>query len=67
MIVKLAYRHSGGYNGDENKAEDDVKAVYKAHAKGSTTHLYGYPKLTEIMPKAVVDKVLELLGIERTE
>ena len=67
MIVKLAYRHSGGYNGDENKAEDDVKAVYKAHAKESATHLYGYPKLTEIMPKAVVDKALELLGIERPE
>ena len=34
--------------------------------QGSHTHLYGYPKLTEIMPKPVVDKVLELLGIERT-
>jgi len=33
MIVKLAYRQSGGYHRDQNKTEDDVKAVYKAHAK----------------------------------
>jgi hypothetical protein len=67
MLVNLAYRYSGGYNHDGNKAEADVKAVYKAHAKGSHTHLYGYPKLTEIMPKPVVDKVLELLGIEGSD
>ena len=67
IIVKLAYRHSGGYDGDQNKAEADVKAVYKGHAKNSSTHLYGYPKLTEIMPKVVVDKVLELLGVKRTD
>jgi len=67
MIVKLAYRRSGGYNGDANKAEDDVKAVYKTLAKESTTRLYGYPKLIEIMPKAVVDKVMELLGIEKPD
>jgi len=66
-LVKLAYRHSKGYHGDERKAEDDVKSVYKTYAKDSTTHLYGYPMLTEIMPKAVVDRVLELLGIERPE
>lgn len=47
-------------------AEADVKAVYKAHARGSNTHLYGYPKLTEIMGKPVVDRVLELLGVERS-
>ena len=51
MIVKLAYRHSKGYNGDGSKAEADVNAVYKAHAKDSDTHLYGYPTLTDIMPK----------------
>jgi len=67
MIVKLAYRYSGGYNGDQNKAEDDMKAVYKNFAKESATHLYGYPKLIELMPKAVADKVLELLGIERSD
>lgn len=67
IIVKLAYRHSTGYNNDQNKAEDDVRAVYKAHAKDPDTHLYGYPKLTENMPKAVVDKVLELLGIEKAD
>jgi len=64
-LVKLAYCHSKGYHGDERKAEDDVKSVYKIYAKESSTHLYGYPMLTEIMPKAVVDRVLELLGIER--
>ena len=67
VIVSLAYRYSSGYNHDGNKAEADVKAVYKAYVKGSNTHLYGYPKLTEIMPKPVVDKVLELLGIERSD
>lgn len=67
MIVKLTYRYSGGYDGDQHKAESDVKSVYKSHAKDSATHLFGYPKLTTIMPKAVVDKVLELLGIERPE
>jgi phage/plasmid-associated DNA primase len=67
MIVKLAYRYSGGYNHDGNKAEADVKAVYSAYTKDSSTHLYGYPKLTEIMPKEVVDKVLELLGVERCD
>jgi putative DNA primase/helicase len=65
--VKLAYRHSAGYNGDENKAEDDVRSVYKTFDKNPATHLYGYPALIEIMPKAVVDKVLELLGIEPPE
>ncbi len=65
MLVNLAYRHSEGYNRDGSKAEADVKAVYKAHAKDSSTHLFGYPKLTEIISKAVVDKVLELLGIEK--
>ena len=67
ILVNLAYRYSVGYNHDGNKAEADVKAVYKAHAKGSNTHLYGYPKLTENIPKPVVDKVLELLGIEKSD
>src|ERR1039457_2645516 len=67
MLVNLAYRYSGGYNHDGNKAEADAKAVYSAYTKDSSTHLYGYPKLTEIMPKVVVDKVLELLGIERCD
>ncbi|MBS1828799.1 MAG: bifunctional DNA primase/polymerase [Acidobacteria bacterium] len=67
MVVKLAYRNSEGYNGDEKKAEDDVKSVYKTFANDSTTHLFGYPTLTEIMPKAVVDRVLELLGIDRPQ
>lgn len=67
MIVKLAYRHSKGYNHDQNKAEDDVKAVFDTHAKRTTEHLFGYPKLTEIMPKEVVDKVVELLGIEKAD
>lgn len=67
IIVKLAYRHSAGYNGDQNKAEDDVRSVYKTYAKNSSAHLFGYPKLTEIMPKPVVDVVLALLGIERQD
>ena len=66
-IVGLAYRHSRGYNDDGNKAEADVKSVYTAIAKESSTHLYGYPKVVEIMPKAVIDKVLELLGIDKPE
>jgi putative DNA primase/helicase len=66
-IITLAYRHSAGFNGDQNKAESDVKTVYKAHSTNSSIHLFGYPKLTEIIPKSVVDKVLELLGIERPE
>ncbi len=67
MIVKMAYRHSGGYNDDQNKAEDDVKSVYTTFVKAPTTNLFGYPKLTEIMPRAVVDKVLELLSIEKPD
>jgi P4 family phage/plasmid primase-like protien len=67
MIIKLAYQHSKGYNGDQNKAEDDVRSVYKTYAKGPATHLFGYPRLIEIIPKAVVDVVLDLLGIERQE
>ncbi len=67
MLVKLAYCHSAGYNGDENKAEDDVISVYKTFEKNPSTHLYGYPTLIEIMPKAVVDRVLDLLGIEPPE
>lgn len=66
-IVALAYRHSAGYNGDQKKAEADVRSVYKTHATDPATHLCGYPTLTEIMPKAVVDKVLELLGIDRPQ
>jgi hypothetical protein len=65
-IIELAYRHSGGYNGDSKKCEDDVRAVYEAYTKESATHLFGYPKLTEIMPKPVVDKVLELLGNDKS-
>ena len=64
MLVALVYRYSAGYDGDANKAEADVRSVYKSHATNSSTHLFGYSKLTEIMPKAVVDKALELLGIE---
>jgi P4 family phage/plasmid primase-like protien len=67
IIIKLAYRHSAGYNRDQSKAEDDVRSVYKTYAKDSTTHLYGYSKLIEIMPKPVIDKVLELLDIEFQE
>jgi len=66
-IVSLAYRHSAGYNGDQTKAEADVRSVYKTHSKDPTTHLYGYPTLIEIVPKAVVDKALELLGISAPE
>src|SRR5262249_23857936 len=66
-IVTLAYRHSGGYNGDLNKAEADVRSVFNSYARESATHLYGYPRLIEIMPKVVVDRVLELLGIEKSE
>jgi P4 family phage/plasmid primase-like protien len=66
-IVSLAYRHSAGYNLDRNKAEADVRSVYKTHTKDPTTHLYGYPTLIEVMPKAVVDKALELLGISAPE
>jgi putative DNA primase/helicase len=66
VIVSLAYRHSAGYHGDRNKAEADVKSVYKTYTKGANIHLYGYSKLTEIMPKEVVDTVLDLLGLERS-
>ena len=41
MVVNLAYRYSGGYNHDGNKAEADVKAVYTAYARDSSTHLFG--------------------------
>ncbi|MCZ2153105.1 MAG: bifunctional DNA primase/polymerase [Bryobacterales bacterium] len=51
-IIRLAYVYSRGYNNDSRKAEADVRSVYKANATRSSTHLYGYPKLTEIMPKA---------------
>jgi P4 family phage/plasmid primase-like protien len=67
-IITLAYLHSGGYHNDSGKAEADVKSVYAEFEKeSSTTHLFGYPKATDIMPRAVVDKVLELLGIERPD
>jgi P4 family phage/plasmid primase-like protien len=65
--IKTAYRRSAGYNGDQNKAEDDVRSVYDAYTKNPKTRLFGYPKLTEVMPKSAVDKVLELLGIEKQD
>jgi len=65
QIVTLAYRYSIGYNNDDEKAEADVKAVYAAYSGDSETHLFGYPMLTEIIPKTVVDKALDLLGIPR--
>src|ERR1017187_2535100 len=40
MLVNLAYRYSGGYNHDGNKAEADAKAVYSAYTKNLSTHLY---------------------------
>lgn len=66
-IITLAYLHCGGYNGDLGKAEADVRSVFNSFAKESSIHLYGYPKLIEIMPKAVVDRALELIGIEKPE
>src|ERR1035441_8298241 len=63
----MAYRYSEGFNQDRQKAEADVHSVYKEYAKASGENLYGYPKVIEIMPKVVVDKVLELLGIERPD
>src|SRR5258708_978508 len=66
-IIGLAYRHSQGYNGDRAKAVSDVKSVYKTLDRSQKARLYGYTKLTEIMPQVVIDKVLELLGIERPE
>jgi P4 family phage/plasmid primase-like protien len=64
-LVGLAYRHSKGYNRDHKKADADVHSVYKSHDKESDKHLFGYPMLIETIPKAVVDKVLDLLGIAK--
>ena len=66
-IIDLAYRNSKGYNGDGSKAISDVEGVFRDHEARPNLHLYGYPKLTEIMPKPVVDKVLELLGLEKLD
>ena len=67
QIVTLAYLHSEGFNEDFDRAVSDVKEVYTEYASNPEAHLFGYPKLTEIMPKVVVDKVLELLDIERPD
>jgi P4 family phage/plasmid primase-like protien len=67
MLISLAYRHSRGYNGDRSKAESDVKSVYQTRAKKPDTRLFGYPKLVENVPKIVVDRILELLGIDPPE
>jgi len=66
-IIGLAYRNSKGYNGDQSKAEADVESVYRTFRKNPETKLFGYPKLVEIIPKAVVDKAFELLHIERSD
>ena len=41
--------------------------MFKSFSVSPEAHLYGYPKLTEIVPKRVVDSVLSLLGIERPD
>jgi hypothetical protein len=67
VCALFSYQHSKGYNGDKGKAESDVETVFKSFSASADAHLFGYPKLTEIMPKVVVDTVLSLLGIDRPE
>jgi P4 family phage/plasmid primase-like protien len=67
QIITLAYLNSKGYNCDIDRAESDARGVYKEYASNPEAHLFGYPKLRQILPKAVVDKVLELLDIERPD
>lgn len=62
-IICTAYEHSGGYNFDLEKAESDLRSVYKTYQQSPSTHLYGYSRLIEIMPERVVEKVLELLDV----
>jgi hypothetical protein len=64
-IICVAYEHSAGFNFDLEKAESDVRSVYRTYQESPATHLYGYSRLIEIMPEKVVQKVLELLGVER--
>lgn len=63
-MIELSYRHSKGYNSDCGRVKADVESVYNSHAEEPDSHLYGYPKLIEVMPTAVVDKVLALLDLE---
>jgi archaellum biogenesis ATPase FlaH len=65
IIAGLAYRYSAGYNQDEDKAMADVQSVYRKFAADQDAHLYGYPKLIELIDKKVVDRVLELLNISQ--
>jgi P4 family phage/plasmid primase-like protien len=64
-IIELAYRHSKGYNGDRTKCINDVEGIFRDYERRPDVHLFGYPQLIEIIPKEVVDKVLELLGIDQ--
>ncbi|MBV8552915.1 MAG: bifunctional DNA primase/polymerase, partial [Acidobacteriaceae bacterium] len=66
-LICTAYEYSGSYNGDVDKARHDVQGVFKTLKESPDTHLYGYPAVIEIMPKKVVDKVLQLLKIRRAE
>jgi P4 family phage/plasmid primase-like protien len=65
--VERAYRHSKGYHNDRTKCINDTEGVFRDFERHRNVHLFGYPRLIEIMPKEVVDKVLELLDIERPE
>jgi len=40
-IVKLAYRHSRGFNYDLTKVASDVKSVYRTFDSNSSAHLFG--------------------------
>lgn len=62
-IIEMVFRHSGGNTDDSLGVLSDVTSVYETHASGSGAHLFGYRALTKIVPKAVVDVILELLEL----
>lgn len=66
-FILCTYRHSAGFNRDTAKVTGDIRGVFKGLDSSRDTNLYGYPKLIEIIPQKVVDKVIELLNIERPE
>jgi P4 family phage/plasmid primase-like protien len=63
-FICCAYKHSAGFNHDLPKVESDIRGVYQTLISSPDTHLYGYPTLTELLPKKLIDKMLCLLGIE---
>src|ERR1017187_10428709 len=65
-IIYAAHHNSMRPKYDRAKIARNVADVYKAEAKGNT-HLYGFKYLYEQAkyPMPVLEKSLELLGIER--